>query len=103
LITGWFATTDYIQKNRSVVERFARIIGEAAAYTNRHHAETLDALAAFSGMDPANLAGMTRSVIADSLDKRDIQPLVDTAARYKVIDHSFDAQELIGLSSARGS
>ena len=100
LITAWFTTNDYVQKNRSIVDRFAQVVRQAAAYTNRHHAETVEMVSAFSGMDPAILSGMTRATIADRVEKRDIQPLVDVAAKYKVIDHPFDAQELIGLSAA---
>jgi NitT/TauT family transport system substrate-binding protein len=103
MITGWFATADYVAKNRSVVERFAQVVRQAAAYTNKHHAETVDLIAAFSGMDPAVLASMTRATIADGIDVRDIQPIIDTAAKYKVIDRAFDAQELIGLPAGKNS
>jgi NitT/TauT family transport system substrate-binding protein len=103
LITGWFATSDYVRKNRSVVERFAQVVRQAAAYTNKHHAETVEMIASFSGMDPAVIGSMTRATVADGIDPRDIQPLIDTAAKYKVIDRAFDARELIGLSGAKGS
>ena len=38
---------------------------------------------------------MHRNVVAEYLDPREIQPAIDAAARYKVIDHAFPAQELI--------
>lgn len=103
MITGWFATADYVQKNRAIVERFGAVVRQAAAYTNKHHGETVEMISAFSGMDPAVVAGMTRATIAYGLDPRDIQPLIDVAAKYKVIEHSFDAQELIGAPPAKGS
>jgi hypothetical protein len=46
-------------------------------------------------MDPATIAGMSRTEFAPSLDVGLIQPLIDTAAKYKVIDQVFDAREFI--------
>lgn len=103
LITGWFATADYVQKNRPALERFGQVVRQAAAYTNKHHAETVDLISAFSGMDAAVVAQMTRATVAYGLDARDVQPVIDAAAKYKAIDHSFDAQELLGLAPAKGS
>jgi hypothetical protein len=38
---------------------------------------------------------MPRVTYATSLNPRDIQPLIDAAAKYKAIPASFDARELI--------
>jgi NitT/TauT family transport system substrate-binding protein len=93
--SAWFATTDYVAKNRPVVERFVGVVREAAAYANAHHDQTVDLLAKFSGAEPATIARMPRVTYATSLSPRDIQPLIDAAAKYKAIPASFDARELI--------
>jgi NitT/TauT family transport system substrate-binding protein len=93
--TGWFTTTDYATKNRSVVERFARVIGDANAYCNAHHADTVALVAENSKIDPAVVARMARITFGDYLRPSDIQPLINVAAKYGAIAKTFDARALI--------
>ena len=86
---------DYVEHNREVVDRFARVMLAATIYTNAHHAETAPLIIAFTGLDPALAGQLHRGPLAEYLDPRDVQPPIDAAARYKVIERSFPAQELI--------
>jgi NitT/TauT family transport system substrate-binding protein len=95
LQAGYFCTTDYAAKNADVVARFARVIAEASAYTNTHLAETVDMIAKFTSIAPESIAGMTRVTCGTKLDPAQIQPVVDVAAKYKIIPARFDARELI--------
>lgn len=95
LITGWFANAAYVAKNRDAIERFARVVRAAAAYTNAHHAETVPLIAPFWGIDADVIAHMERATSGGALDPREIQPMIDAAARYKIIDHAFNASELL--------
>ncbi len=95
LESAWFSTADFIAKNADTIARFRTVIQAATVYTNAHHAETVDLLAAFTGMDPATIAQIKRAVSATAFDVKQIQPLIDTAARYKVIPQSFAASELL--------
>ncbi len=95
MITAWFATESYIAKNREALARFVAIIQQAALYTNAHHAETVPVTAPFWGLDPAVLAGMTRSYVGSTVDPKDIQPLVDVALKYGNIDKPVDVQQMI--------
>jgi NitT/TauT family transport system substrate-binding protein len=99
MISGWFASADYVAKHRDIVDRFARVMQEAEAYANAHHAETLDLLAQFTGLDPAVLQGMTRPTYPVAIDPHDIQPLIDIEAKYKMIDHSFPANDIISSAA----
>jgi len=92
---AWFTTTGYAQEHRDDVLRFRAIVARAAAYTNTHHAETVGLLAAFTGLEPAAIAGAHRSSIALLLDPANIQPLIDAAAKYKVIAAPFPAREMM--------
>jgi NitT/TauT family transport system substrate-binding protein len=95
LITGWFTTADFADQNRDAVARFARVVREAAAYTNTHHAETVPVIAPFWGIEPAILSNMERATAGAILNAREIQPMIDAAVRYKIIEQGFDARELI--------
>jgi NitT/TauT family transport system substrate-binding protein len=96
---GWFTTQDYATKNRDVVERFSRVMHDAAVYCNAHHAETADLIVQFAKLDPKIAAHMQRVTFAENLTPSLIQPLIDVAAKYKAIDKGFDASELINSNS----
>jgi NitT/TauT family transport system substrate-binding protein len=103
MISGWFASADYVAKHRDIVERFERVMQQAEAYANTHHAETLDLVVQFTGIDAALVAGMTRPTYPVVLDPRDIQPLIDAEVKYKVIDKTFAAADLISPVALRAS
>jgi len=95
LVQAWFTTIDYAKANRAIVRGFAQGAREGAIYANAHHQQTVDVEAKFTGLDRGVIAKMTRFTYATSLDPRDIQPLIDVSAKYKVIPAPFNARELI--------
>jgi NitT/TauT family transport system substrate-binding protein len=95
LLAAWFANDTFIAKNRGVVERFVAVLREAVRYTNAHHAETVPLVAAFTGIDPATVATMTRATGTATLDPREIRPVIEVAVKYKIIDRAFDPQEFL--------
>jgi NitT/TauT family transport system substrate-binding protein len=95
LLTAWFASTAYIAAHPDVIRKFADVMSQAARYTNTHHAETVPLTAPFWGIDPNVLSHMPRAEIGDRLDAADLQPVVNLAAKYGIIDKPFDAHELI--------
>jgi NitT/TauT family transport system substrate-binding protein len=95
LVAAWFTLADYAAKNRDLVMRFGQVMQQATIYSNAHHPETAPLIAAFSSVDTAAVLQMQRVICADVLDARDVQPSIDAAARYKVIDAAFPASELI--------
>jgi NitT/TauT family transport system substrate-binding protein len=97
LESAFFTSEDYLEKNRGVVERFAKVVDGATEYTNKHQAQTVDLVADFTGADPNTVAHMVRGINGTSLDPRYIQPTIDAAAKYKVIPAPFDARDLIGV------
>ncbi len=92
---AWFVTTDYAKANPDVVQRFAGVMRQASVLANTHRAETLTLIADFRHLEPQTLAHMARIEFAEYLDPRDIQPLIDAAAKYKAIPAPFPAQEMI--------
>jgi NitT/TauT family transport system substrate-binding protein len=92
---GWITTQDFAAKNRDVIERFTRVMHDAAVYCNAHQAETADMMAELAKLDPTLLRRMKRVSFAEYLSAPMIQPLIDVAAKYKVIDAPFSAQALI--------
>jgi NitT/TauT family transport system substrate-binding protein len=97
LIAVYMSTTDFVAKNRDLVVRFQKAMAQSATYCNTHQAETVPMMAQFTGLDPAILSQVTRAYDPPNLDPRDIQPIINAAAKYKLIEKPFDARELIAL------
>jgi NitT/TauT family transport system substrate-binding protein len=101
LITALFTVTGFAAKNRDLLVRFGQAMHTADVFANGHHADTAPLVAAFNGIDTATVLAMHRNVVAEYLDPRQIQPAIDAAARYNVIDHPFPAQDLISPDAAK--
>ncbi|MFN2460834.1 MAG: ABC transporter substrate-binding protein [Candidatus Velthaea sp.] len=95
LITAWFANTEYVERNRDVVQRFVEGLRQASVYANAHNAEMVPVLAPFLHQEPAMLRKLRRTPLATSLDPREIQPVIDAAAKYGVIASAYPAESLI--------
>ena len=95
LVTGYFALEGYIAQHRDALAKFARSLHDATVYTGAHPAETIAVVAPFWGVDPAILASMPRATEALTLDPKDVQPMIDVAARYGLIDKPFKAETMI--------
>jgi NitT/TauT family transport system substrate-binding protein len=96
----WFTTIAYAKQNPDAVDRFMRTIREAAKYVNGHHAETSYLLTKFA-MVKAGDVGKLRMLQGMQLDSGELQPLIDAAAKYKVISARFDAKDVIYQNALR--
>ena len=85
---------DYVAANRDAFTRFARGMHEAVVYTNAHPIEMNDLVASFTKMDPAVVARTPRTTDPEWLEARWLQPVIDVAYKYKLIDRVFPAEEL---------
>ncbi len=63
LISAWFCTTDVANRRADDLRRFLRVLRDSAAYCNDHHAETVDMVSRFMGMDPHELSTGIRSTL----------------------------------------
>lgn len=92
---GLAALAPVVDANRDVYTRFAKAMQEAVAFTNTHPDDTVDIVAAFTGATPDAIRHSHRATSADYLDARALQPLIDIAAKYGIIDKPFPAAEII--------
>lgn len=79
------AQSDYAAKNSDVIGNFGRAIRDATAFTNTHHADTLDLYASFVHIDPKEIADAPRSTSAQYVEAKDLVPLIDVAVHYNII------------------
>ena len=95
LLVAWFSTTGWVERNRAVAQRFARVLADAATYVNGHAAETVDDLVTLTGLERPLLAKMRAPSRSRRWCRPRFRPLIDVAAKYKAIDRSYPAAELI--------
>jgi hypothetical protein len=58
-------------------------------------ADTVDLMADFTKVGPQVIAHASRILDAEYLAKSDIQPVIDFAAKYALIERSFDSEAII--------
>jgi len=90
----YVSMADYVAANRDAMSRFARGMHDAVVYTNSHPAEMAELVASFTKMDPALVARTLRTTDPEYMDAKWLQPVIDAAYRYKLIDRAFPAEEI---------
>lgn len=95
MFAAWFCTAAYAAQNPVSVRRFTEAMRESSTYTNAHPGDTVSMLSDYTHVDPALIAKMHRLNSATTLDSAGIQRLIDAAYRYRLIDKSFPAGELL--------
>lgn len=97
ILTAYFCTPDYVAKNEAVLVRFRRALAESVTFVNAHRPAVLPLMSKYTGVDESVLAAMSPGPLPlpDQLVTPMIQPLIDVAVKYKVIDHGFPAKDMI--------
>jgi NitT/TauT family transport system substrate-binding protein len=95
LIGAWFTSTSWAQAHPDLVKRFQAVMRETAAWANAHPAQSAQILAKYTKISPALLRTMARASYSPDVDPRQIQPVIDAAAKYGIIDGGFPAASMI--------
>jgi NitT/TauT family transport system substrate-binding protein len=95
------STADYIAANGDAMGRFVRAMHESIVYTNTHLPDTVALVASYTGVEPAVVARSVRAIDPEYIDPKDLQPVIDVAFRYKLIDRNFTADDLISTVALR--
>jgi len=102
---AFVASSDFVAAHPEAMAAFARAMHESAIYNNTHLAETIPMIASFSAVPADVIAHTVRSIDGEYATPRYIQPLIDFAAKYGLIPHTFPAEEIISpaaLKAPRG-
>lgn len=97
----WASNEPYVAANRDAMTHFAHVMHNAGRYVNAHQNETIDLIASFTNVDPSIVAKANRSVEAEYVDPRDIQPVLDVALKYKLIDRPITVDDCIATTALR--
>jgi ABC-type nitrate/sulfonate/bicarbonate transport system substrate-binding protein len=94
-ISGWFGTTAWLQNNREVAQRFARVMYDTARWANTHQSQSADILSRYSKVSNETTRRMTRCLYADALNAGWLQPQLDLAAKFGVTSRRVLAAEML--------
>jgi NitT/TauT family transport system substrate-binding protein len=95
LISDWFTTRDWLTKNGDAAKRFVGAIYDAARWANTHHDESAAILAKYTKVDVERIRRMNRCTYATNLQPALVQPVLDTAFKYKALETATNAATLI--------
>jgi NitT/TauT family transport system substrate-binding protein len=95
MIVAWFAYGPWAQTHRETVAAYVSVVNRAAAYANAHARDLIPMISGFSHIPEDVLATMQIVQIASSLDPALLQPIINAAAKYKVIPQAFPAKDII--------
>jgi NitT/TauT family transport system substrate-binding protein len=95
LISGYFALPEVISANRDAIVRLARAHHDANVFANAHHDQTAVWLSEAANVELAAVQRSQRATFAESFDPAMIQPVIDAAAKFGLIDKSFSARDII--------
>ena len=94
-IAAWFTSRDWAAKNPDAAKRLLQAIYETARWANAHHDDSAAILAKVSKLDLDRVRSMTRAIWSTTLDPKLMQPVIDIAAKYKLIEAPVNAGDLI--------
>jgi NitT/TauT family transport system substrate-binding protein len=92
MITAWFATSEWAAKNPATVKAFAGAIAEAAEWANKNPEAAAKILGKYMAIDEPR----THANYAQSLDVGLVQPILDGAAKYKLLSAPMTYADLTG-------
>jgi NitT/TauT family transport system substrate-binding protein len=95
VFAAYFTSTDYAKAHPDIVAKVARVIYESAAYTNKHHTETAAMMAEVDKLPVATIERMPRVDGATALNPAAWQPVIDAAAKFKIVSRGFPAREML--------
>jgi NitT/TauT family transport system substrate-binding protein len=101
LISVWFVANDWAKQHAATVKTFLDVTQQSAKYTNQHNSETAPMVADLTKIPLAVINGMPRLVSSTGMSNAQIQAVLDGAAKYGLIPHTFPARDLVwsGLGS----
>jgi NitT/TauT family transport system substrate-binding protein len=83
MVTGWFASTDWLTKNAATAKRLQAVMLQIGRWANANRGETQTIVPKYTKITPEVAEHMVRAVIGDTKpDKALIQPVIDVAVKY---------------------
>jgi NitT/TauT family transport system substrate-binding protein len=96
-ISAFYAKRDWLAKNDATARKVQQAIYATARWTNTHHDASAVLLSKRLKMEPDRLKKMTRATFSTGLDPNLMQPVLNIATKYGLLEKPVDAATLIAL------
>ena len=95
LYAAWYATPTWAKANPDVVKRFQTAITVAGKWGNANHAASALIVAKYTKLPVADITTMMRADFSDGIHNEEIQPLLDTAAKFGFLPRPMTTSEIV--------
>jgi NitT/TauT family transport system substrate-binding protein len=95
LLSGWVTMRSWADAHPDTVKRFAQVIRESALWANKNHDESAPILANYTKIPVDVVRKMRRGDFATEFVPAQLQPMIEAAYKYGIIDKSFPMSEII--------
>jgi NitT/TauT family transport system substrate-binding protein len=97
LISVWFSTQDWATKNADAARRFAAALNDATEWADRNREQAQAVLEKWLHSKIAHMHHFR----SKTLEVAQIQPLLDSGAKYKIIPRQLNASDIIWSGAAK--
>lgn len=97
LISTWFSTTTWVAAHPEAAKRFSAAIAQADVYADKHWDEMLPIISDYTKLPVEQLKTVVPDTFGASVPPAYVQPMIDVAVRFKLIDRAFPASEIIAF------
>ena len=94
-ISAWYTKRSWLSANSAAAGKLQQAIYATARWTNANHAESAPILFKRLKLDPEQMKNLTRARFATSLEPKLMQPVLDIATKYGLLEKPVDAATLI--------
>jgi ABC-type nitrate/sulfonate/bicarbonate transport system substrate-binding protein len=98
--SAWFTTKENSAKRPEAIKAFCRAYAEAATLCNARPADTVEAVAEFTGQTPALIRSIPAPQFGPRLEITQFQLAIDIGAKYGAIKKAFPAREMFDANIA---
>jgi NitT/TauT family transport system substrate-binding protein len=98
-ISSWLTSRDWLSRNADTAKRLTVAFYAASRWANAHQSDSLAILEKYTKLNPDNTKGMTRARYATALPLTQLQPLLETALKYKTVERPIDLSKFIATLS----
>lgn len=92
--SGWLTTREWVRTHHEAAARFVAVMRETARWANAHPIQAGQILAKYTGIRLSVAQRMHKGTFSVGFRPELVQPVVDAAVEYGILDQPFPAREL---------
>lgn len=95
MLCGYVASDTWLATHADIASRFVRAIRQSSEWANAHHPESATILSKYTKIDVSVINTMARAEYASTIVPSMIEPVIQSAVKYGIIDKSVPIADMI--------